>query len=121
MKKLVTVCLLFVTIGLLSGCSKLKVDSQLIVGTWTSYAYYKTMESEPSTYTKEKYIFLEDGTAIWYDSGSIVFQVPYVFDNTKKTLTFKDGKEDLVYEVYAFENNSLIINYKEYYIEYRQR
>ena len=129
MKRIFTIAACVLTIALLSGCSKLKKDSDLLIGTWTSTVYYSSSTAEGQTWKNmERLIFKEDGTVSYYDSieGKIIWTLPFVYSDTNKTLTITDGtkdgkKNDVVYNVLDFQDNLLKIDWKEYIMEYSRR
>ncbi|MDD2292979.1 MAG: hypothetical protein PHD07_02060 [Bacteroidales bacterium] len=129
MKRIFTIAACVLAIALLSGCSKLKKDSDLLIGTWTSTVYYSSSTAEGQTWKNmERLIFKEDGTVSYYDSieGKIIWTLPFVYSDTNKTLTITDGtkdgkKNDVVYNVLDFQDNLLKIDWKEYIMEYSRR
>lgn len=122
MKKIAILLTCALAVVLLSSCSKMKRDSEMILGTWTSTTYYSSTNPDGAPYNGEKLVFFDDGTSVFYQEGKILWSgIPYTYDNAAKTLTFKDGKEDIVYKVPKLEENLLRVNWGTFEVEYKLR
>ncbi|NMB36694.1 MAG: hypothetical protein GX993_01470 [Bacteroidales bacterium] len=132
MKRILLVLSLFSALVLCSSCENLYPDSDMLLGTWSSYECFKK-GGTPFSYTLERYIFSPDGYVAFYDNSKFQFKLPYGYNATTGILSIMDGTDEhgnkqpveypaVIEYIEEVKSNVLTITYDEgYTIRYRKR
>lgn len=132
MKRVILALSLLFAVMLCTSCENLYPDSDLLLGTWSSYECFKK-GGKPFSYTLERYIFSPDGYVSLYDNSIFQFKLPYGYNATTGILTIMDGTDEhghkltieypaVIEYIEEVKSNVLTISYQEgYTIRYRKR